>query len=310
MSSQSNRFLSPVGRLVQGDAFEPQTKEYDGSPMVIKRGPNAGQPTQKWVAVVAFAKNDPAWPAFKAQMTAVARAAFPQLFDAAGNCTHPAFAWKIADGDGIDQNGKANASKEGFAGHWVVRFTSSFPPKCFYSGRYQPHEQIQDKMAIRRGYYVRIAGTIEGNGETGKPGVYMNLNMIELVAQGKEIVSGPDAASVFGAGPAPVLPAGAIALPGQQPGFQQPGATAAPTYAPAPTAAPGFAVPAVTPSPAPVPPVVAVAPAPAFVAPPPPAVPAAPAGPRMTAKANGATYESFRAGGWTDDLLRQHGYME
>lgn len=29
----------------------------------------------------------------------------------------------------------------------------------------------------------------------------------------------------------------------------------------------------------------------------------------MTATAGGATYESFVAQGWTDDLLIQHGYM-
>lgn len=286
----SNEFLSPVGRLVQGDAFEPQTKDSQGAPLTVKTGPNAGQPTQKYFAGVAFAKNDPAWPAFQAQIMAVGRAAFPQFFDAAGNCTHPSFAWKIIDGDvGFDQNGRANNSKEGFPGHYVVRFTSSYPPKCFYAGRYQPHEQIQDKMAIRRGYYVRIAGTVEGNGNMQKPGVYMNLNMIELVAQGKEITSGPDAASVFGKAPAAALPPGAIPLPGQT--------VAAP-------ATPAMMAPA---APAPS---VPVAPNPAFTAPPPPAVPAVPAGPRMTAKANGATRESFIAQGWTDDLLRQHGYME
>lgn len=296
MTSQSNQFLSPVGRLVQGDPMVASDKDSMGNPRTIKSGPNAGQPTQQYYVGVAFAKTDPAWPAFYAQIQAVARAGFPQFFDAAGNCTHPAFAWKVIDGDtGFDQNGKANNTKEGFPGHYVVRFTSSFPPKCFYTGRYQPHEHIQDKNAIRRGYYVRVAGTVEANGNMQKPGVYMNLNMVELVAQGKEIVSGPDAAAVFGAAPAPVLPAGATALPGQTAGL--------PAAAFAPLAAPPV-------TPAPVPPVVAVAPAPAFVAPPVPVPPAAPAGPRMTAKANGATYESFRAQNWTDDLLRQHGYME
>jgi hypothetical protein len=289
----SNQFLSPVGRLVQGDAFEPQTKDQQGNPLVIKSGPNAGQPTQKWFIAVAFPKTDPAWPAFHAQIINVARAAFPQFFNAQGQCTHPAFSFKIADGDGIDQNGKPNSTKEGFAGHWVVRFSSSFPPKCFYSGRYQAHEQIQDKMAIRRGYYVRVAGTIDGNGNTqGKPGVYINLNMIELVAQGQEIVSGPDAASVFGAAPVAALPAGAMPLPGG----------VAPGGAPMAAAAMTPAAP------------VAAAPAPAFgtPAPLPPTVPAVPAAPqyRMTAKANGATRDQFIAQGWTDELLRQHGMME
>jgi hypothetical protein len=38
--------------------------------------------------------------------------------------------------------------------------------------------------------------------------------------------------------------------------------------------------------------------------------PAAPvAGPQMTAKAAGATYQSFRDAGWTDDQMRAQGYL-
>lgn len=282
MTSQTNQFLTPVGRLVQGDAMEPQTKDQQGNPLTIKTGPNAGQPTQRFFMALAFPKADQGFAALRAQMVQIARSAWPQWFDAAGNCTHPKFSWKIMDGDGVDDNGKPNATKEGFAGHWVVKFSSSYPPKCFYAGRYQPHEQIQDKMAIRRGYYVRIGGTIESNGNAQKPGLYVNLNMVELVAQGKEIVSGPDAAAVFGATPVAALPAGAIALPGQT--------------VPVPTP-----VPVVAAAPAPLP----VAPVPAFTAPPPVAAY------QMTAKANGATRDQFinSGQGWTDELLRQHGYM-
>lgn len=43
---------------------------------------------------------------------------------------------------------------------------------------------------------------------------------------------------------------------------------------------------------------------------PPSAPPAAPSGPAMTAKANGTTYEQFRAAGWTDLQLVEQGYME
>jgi len=318
MSSQSNQFLTPVGRLVQGDPMDPQTKDQQGNPLTIKTGPNIGQPTQRFFIALAFPKNDPGFAALRAQMVQVARTAWPQWFDAAGNCTHPKFSWKIMDGDGVDDNGKPNNTKEGFAGHWVVKFSSSFPPKCFYTGRYSPQDQIQDKMAIRRGYYVRVGGTVESNANPQKPGLYVNLNMVELVALGKEIVSGPDAAAVFGAAPAPVLPAGAIALPGQQPPFASPQAAGqVPGFAGAAAGMPqnmtgnagsaamlSAAVPGVVSAPAPLP----VAPAPAFTAP--PTVAAAPVY-QMTAKANGATRDQFIASGqgWTDELLRQHGYM-
>jgi len=152
-------FLTPVGRLVQGDAFEAQTKNQQGQPLITL----SGQPTQRYFIAVAFKKDDPGFPALYQKMVDAARSSFPTLFDAAGNCTHPRFSWKLMDGDGVDDNGRQNNTKEGFAGHWVVKFQSSFAPRCFFAGHYAPHEQIQDAQAIKRGYYVRVAGTIEGN---------------------------------------------------------------------------------------------------------------------------------------------------
>lgn len=282
-------FLTPVGRMVQGDPFEAQTKDQQGNALTIKSGPNMGQPTQRYFIAVAFRKDDAAFPAFYQKLVAQARADWPQLFDAAGNCTHPRFSWKLVDGDGVDDNGKQNATKEGFAGHWVVKFGSSFAPRCFHAGHYQPHEQIQDRNAIQRGYFVRVAGTIEGNGNQQKPGLYVNLSMVELAGVGPIISSGPDASAVFG-GAAPVLPAGASPLPmhAATPGLPQmpgaplapaglpqppgalpgaaplglPGAVAAAPLLPGPSAAPGFAGSAMTSPSSPL----AVAPNPAFLA--------------------------------------------
>lgn len=341
-------FLTPVGRLVQGDPFEAQTKDQQGNPLTIKSGPNAGQPTQRFFIAVAFAKNDPNFGPFYQKMVAQARADWPQWFDAAGNCTHPRFSWKLADGDGVDDNGKPNNTKEGFAGHWVVKFSSSFAPRCFHAGHYQPHEQIQDPKAIQRGYFVRVAGSMEGNGNTQKPGLYVNLGMVELAGVGPIISSGPDAGAVFG-GAAPVLPAGAQPLPMHAAAAPaaMPGAPGAP-LAPAPVAAPAVAglpqVPATATAAQPAPAATtypsspAVAPAPLAVAPNPgilagpgavaggvaaPAVgtpsapaapgvgamPAAPSSPQMTAAAGGFTREQYHAKGWTDAQLLADGKM-
>lgn len=218
-------FLTPVGRLVQGDPFEAQTKNMQGQPLVTQ----SGAPTQRYFVAVAFRKDDPAFPAFWQLLQGVGQASFPAL----GQIPPPwdprcRFSWKLMDGDGVDDNGKPNANKEGFAGHWVVKFSSSFAPRCFHQGHYQPHEQIQDPKLIKRGYFVRVAGTMEGNGNAQKPGVYVNLGMIELAGQGPEIVSGPDAAAVFGGTPGQLPPgaqplpmhaaAGAGGLPGSLPG--------------------------------------------------------------------------------------------
>lgn len=298
--------LTPVGRLVQGDCFKPFTKDATGRPLTIKNGPNVGQPTQKFVQAVAFAKTDPNWPALKAQLEAVARADFPALFPNGGPCIHPRFAMKVIDGDGVDDNGTLNSTKEGFAGHWVVRFSSTFAPDCYHAGKYDKAQVITDPNTIKRGYYVRVSATVKGNGDTAKPGLFLNANMIELAGYGDEITSGPDAAAAFGAAPA-ALPPGARPTPA---GGLPPGAMPVP----APGAGGGYnpahvAMPAAPVQPPPVaPPPVVVAPAPAFLQVPPPAVPA---GPVMAGDAarNGWTYEQLRGLGHTDDAMRAKGWL-
>lgn len=316
-------FLTPVGRLVQGDPFEAQTKNKAGQPLVTK----SGQPTQRYFIAVAYRKDDPLFGAFYQKLAEVARGSFPQLFNAQGQCSHPRFSWKLADGDGVDDDGKPNANKPGFAGHWVVKFSSSFPPKCFHAGRYQPHEQIQDPKAIPRGYYVRVAGTIEGNDDASKPGLYVNLSMVELAGgQPSDMInSGPDASAVFGGTAAqlppgvaaPTLPATATPMPGNFPAAPAPAVPVVPSI-------PGTAPAASTVTTYPSSPAVAVPPNPAFLAgpagapvipgspavtvPPPAPAPVA-AGPQMTAKAGGATYEQFKAQGWNDDQMRAEGFL-
>lgn len=310
-------FLTPSGRIVQGDPFEAQTKNMQGQPLVTQ----SGQPTQRYFIAVAFRKDDPLFPAFYQKAQDCARASFPALFNAQGQCTHPRFSWKIVDGDGVDDNGKPNANKEGFAGHWVVKFSSSFAPRCYHAGHYAPHEQIQDPKAIQRGYYVRVAGTMEGNDQPNKPGLYMNLGMVELVMARPDLIiqSGPDAASVFG-GSAPALPAGipaAPSLPGMMPSMMPTPPTpvlSLPANGVLPGAAP-FAG-AVAPPSLPMPSVAAAPVGPATTSPSSiPVVPNAailagpPAAPQMTAKAGGATYQQFVAQGWTDEMLRAQGFM-
>lgn len=349
-------FTTPVGRLVQGDCFEAQTKDQQGNLRVVKQGPNAGQPNPTYFVGVAFPKADPNNPAqpnaefgaFYGLLERVARAEWPALFpNPNGPCVNPNFAFKVIDGDGLDRNGKSNATKEGFAGHWVVRFASAYAPKVVRPTAPGVWEQVTDKTAVKRGYYVRVAGSATGNDNTQNPGLYVNLDMIELVAYGQEIVSGPDAATAFGQPVA--LPPGASAVPMGQPGMPVGGLPAVPGATPG---NPAMGLPAVpggpgvaTPSPAAALPATASpAAVPAYTGymgvpgatPGAPAVPGNPAvgvqavsslphpgaagvpsvpvatpSPTrvMTAAANGQPYESFIAGGWTDDLLIAHGYM-
>ena len=104
----STQFVTPVGRLVQGDLLTPQTKDTKGQPLVVKTGPNKGQPTQRFFAAIAIPKSpgaqhwmaDPAMAQFATAVYTEGKNGYATLFNAQGQCTHPRFAWKVADGDG------------------------------------------------------------------------------------------------------------------------------------------------------------------------------------------------------------------
>ena len=252
---------SPVGRIVQGDCYEPQTTDMDGKPLVTKSGPNAGQARVNYFVGLAIEKNHPGLAEFYGKYLEVARASFPHLFDAQGNCTHPQFAWKYIDGDGRDTSGKPWADREGFAGHYVFRFASGFAPQLLQMQN-GTAVAIPDSAgkAIRRGFYAQVICSIEGNGNAQKPGLYTNLHAVVLAGYGKEIMGGVDVAAALraapqtGAGYVPagmsmtppavvsqaqpavaMQPPGGMAAPGQMqppgqamPGMQPPGGMAAP----------------------------------------------------------------------------------
>lgn len=294
----STTFTSPVGRLVQGSMVLHAATDIDNDPKLDKDG----KQVQECFMAIAIAKNDPALPAFYALYTAQARASFPHLFDANGNCTHPRFAWKIQDGDGVDNSGKSVADKEGFAGHYIFKMATRYAPRCYPYGKYQPSDVFQDPDgAIKRGYYIRVGGTIDGNGvdannKQAVPGLYVSPNLVELIAYGEEIVSGPDAAAIFGAAPLTgALPAGASTTP----------RVATPTAAAASNGLAPPPMPAGLPAAAAPPP----PPPPAAAAPPPPPPP--PAGPQyiMQPSAQGVTREQMHAAGWNDEQLIVNGHM-
>jgi hypothetical protein len=228
---------------------------------------------------------------------------------------HPTFSWKIEDGDSVIPNkkGKKNADREGFPGHWILKFRSGFLPKTYNAdGSLSiPADQI------KCGYYVQVNCSVAGN--TGdSPGVYLNPNMVALSGYGLEIIAGPDASEAgFGAAPLPpgasATPVGGFVppiVPGVQtgtapfPSAPAPAVPVAPAVAPfVPSITPPASAPTATTSPSNVPPPIN----PAFLAPPPP--PAAPPAKQLTAKAGSASYADLIKAGWTDTLLVQHGMM-
>ena len=300
--SEKIQKLSPVGRLIQGDAFSPSTTDAEGNPLVIKNGPNAGQPRVEYFMALAIPKTDPAVNAFIAEIQGVARTAFPTLHDPSGACIQPSFAFKMIDGDSMVPNkaGKIPAQREGFPGNWIFNFSGGYAPKVYTAGG---ASIIVNPEELKRGYFVRIYASINGNGSMQQPGIYLNPSMVELIAYGEEIVSGPDGQAVFGGAPAPAqLPMGASATPMAPVG--------APIAQPAPAMAPAMAQPApamAQPAPAMAQPAMAqpamAQPAPAhdFVA----GAPAQPAPAERMYTVQGVQYaeSALRAQGWTDAQL-------
>lgn len=276
--------LFPASRMIGGnlDKLNPRT-ESNGAPKLGKDGKPEMQcsigiaipkgPEQHW--------NQTSWGQIIYQTGA---AAHPNLV------ASPSFSWKITDGDSQlpNKKGKRPCDQSGYPGHWVLWFSQGWlPERCNADGSIELPEG-----SIVPGYYVQVYGSVEGNKlvPNGTPGVYLNPIAVALIGEGDKIASNVDTTSVgFGAAP---LPAGARPVQAAVPAFQP---------AVPPVVGTPYAAPAATP-PAPVAP-----PNPAILTV--PAAPAVPVGPQMTAKAAGATYESFIGAGWTDAMLREHGYV-
>lgn len=289
--SQKVNITSPVGRIVMGSLYDPSTTDAEGKPLVIKTGPNAGQPRVNYFFALAIPKNpgETHWAqsAWGQQIWNAGNQAFPNIAQS------PAFAWKIDDGDSAIPNkkGRKPCDNEGWKGHWILKLSGGFAPKV-YQQEGAGYVQVTQKDFCKPGYYVEVAFSVEGNGSAQQPGVYLNHSMVAFRAYGPEITFGPDVASAgFGQTP---LPEGASLTPAPS-AIPMPQATQAPA-APLPTAVP--VVPVI--------PNVQFAQVPAA-----PAAPLPPAAPvhRMTPAAQGITYEAYIAQGWNDALLVQNGLM-
>ena len=138
---------------------------------------------------------------------------------------------KIKDGDKPNSKGKLN---ENTTDCYVFYFSNwgGEPPRTVDAAN-----QDIPGSAVKRGYYVQIAGQIKDNGEAystnprqNRCGAYLDSDVIRLVAEGDVITGGIDAETAFGG-----TVATGIALP----------AGARPLGSGAPVGAPGAALPGV-----------------------------------------------------------------
>ena len=308
-------FTTPVGRIVQGELWKPQEqKDQKG---VVKLGPDM-KPQVDYYFALAIAKEPGhthwAQTAWGRQVWDEGNRAHPNF------APHPNFSWKIEDGDSVIPNkkGKKNCDREGFPGNWILKLRSGFAIPTYNANG----SETMPPEAFKTGHYAQVLVSVKGNtGDT--PGVYLNPVMVALSGYGIEISNAPDA-SEAGFGQAP-LPAGASAVPVATASLPVPGGAAVPSLPTLPAVAAVPALPSIpngqgptvpqvassvptSPSSIPVVPNPGILAAPAGipVAPPPPPA----AGPRMTAKAGGATFEQFVGQGWSLDQMRAAGYVE
>jgi hypothetical protein len=287
----ANYIITPVGRLVQGDPFKPNTTDMKGKPRTDKQG----NPRSEWFVALAIAKTDPGLDQFKQAISIAAQQDWP-----GGEWKRPDFFWKMVDGDVQEHKDKA-----GFAGHSVFRMTNGYPIKIYTKGGEQ---QIVNPDQVKRGDYFRASVSVRGNGDHTNPGIYINIHMLEHIGYGEEISGGPDAREVFGSNTVGYTPPGMSQTPvASGPGLGAP----APGIMAPPVAGPG--VPGVpdsnTPKPTPVPNPAAPQPSYDFLTPGTAATYSKPLI-KMTEKAGSFTYEQFIAQGWTHERLLQEGYIK
>lgn len=269
------KLLTPIGRLVMGSLYKPNTKNMAGQPLVDKTGKPR---VEYWIHLAIEKGTEQHWnqTPWGQVIQRVAMASFPD-----GRFNNKNFSWKVVDGDSTEanQNGRRPCDTEGYARHWILKFRNGFAPVlCNLDGSLF----MQPEDAIKCGHYIQVYGSVSDNHGSATPGLFLNFSNVAFAGFGPEIVSSIDPKEIGFGGP---LPAGVSSVPVGLASTQPP--VPAPLVPPTPT-----------PTPAPVP-----APAPAPYTPilQPPKV--------MTPKANGITYEAYKQAGWSDEQLIQNGMM-
>lgn len=296
--SDTGVFRSGMGRLVQGEPYKAHPRKDDDGNNIVKDG----VVQTEFYAGIAFPKTDPDWIGLKGAMDADCRKEWAGKV----NFEHAAFSFKWRDADASrDKAGNLLADKnpatKGCDVLGINRNGSFGLPQMFARAHLLPdgHPEkiglapgakgalvaldvaLAEKL-LRKGNYVRVFGDRKTNDTPKYPGQYVNLEGIELVGYGDEIITSggarPDADTMFGDDDSPNAPAVATPAPASA---QAP--TASPSSAPAPAPYSGHMQ----------------APAPG-----PQVTPAA-----LAAWPDGKTVEAWTAAGWTLDQLKDSGYV-
>lgn len=185
-----NYYIIPVvGRLVRGSICkEFKSKKQFAEERVFRSGPLKGQRRPDFWFEVAYKKgaekhwSETEWGA-KIKEVAVSNWG-------AQVASHPSFSWKITDGDSTvpkstEEGALPPCQIEGFAGHWVVSYNTSFPPikTCDLKGK-----EI-DQDFIKLGDYVEVLCCITQNDYAAKPGLRIEPKAVAFRERGLPIES-------------------------------------------------------------------------------------------------------------------------
>jgi hypothetical protein len=210
------------GRIVWASGASPldQSEVIDTRTKQPKLNPDGTKVLERGFGL-AIPKTDPRFAALWAAMTA----------EAAKVCNghvppfpSDQFAYKLIDGDGMDKGDIARGrqpqpynKREGYGGCWVITIKSQLPnPPPVFDWINNNWQQV-DPNNIRGGNKLKVGDFVDVglnvDGHAGQsPGLYLNPQGIQFLGFGTAILRGPDAATMFGAGPGQ-LPAGASASP-------------------------------------------------------------------------------------------------
>lgn len=196
-------FHTPVGRFINGSLTEKRSTDSNNRPIEPEK--------QRYEFGLAIAKTDPAVGALLQSFGGHALQGYAsaphvqQRIQAWFTNGMTGFSMKVSDGDKPNQNGRVNQNS---VGCYVIWFSTAME----INGANAQNTQI-DLNAIKRGYYVDVAGSTDVNGLLDhNAGIYMNAGWVRLVGEGDVITGGMSVEDAFGAAPAPALPPGARAV--------------------------------------------------------------------------------------------------
>lgn len=206
------KVTTPEGRIVQGHPVERQQVKDDKGKPIIENGQNK---TEVFFALAIPKGQETDWKQTPWGQQINMAAMDPEHGYPNGEYQHPSFSWKVDDGDSTIPNKRGNrpCDRDGFPGHWVVKFTTLFDIPCFPAdnitdeGRFTAVTKLSNPENYpKTGDYFQVAFSTRGNKPSQSPGVYINpiasiRTRVGAPISGSAGVSASEVASLFGAAP-------------------------------------------------------------------------------------------------------------